>query len=117
MTGVIEAIKKGFGIAAKSLGLVLILIIFNLIGNIISMPFVTTNGQAPSPDTMTGAIIFTVVFILISIFLQGGALNLVRDSIKEGKSKLSLFASYGAKYYVKLLGLGVLMRLILCPSK
>jgi hypothetical protein len=113
MTGVLEAIKKGFGIAAKSLGLVLIMIIFNLIGNLASMPFATPAGQAPSPDLMTGALVFTAVFIFISIFIQGAALGLVRDVIKEGKMKLASFATYGVKYYVKLLGLGVLIVLII----
>ena len=113
MTGVIEAIKKGFGIATKSLGLVLILIIFNFIGNIASMPFAVPAGQTPTPQMVAGAVAFTIVFILISIFIQGGALTLVRDSIKEGKMKLALFASYGAKYYIKLLGLGILIVLII----
>ncbi|MDD5437352.1 MAG: hypothetical protein PHX20_07400 [Candidatus Omnitrophica bacterium] len=57
--------------------------------------------------------IFTVVFILISIFMQGGSLGLVRDSIKEGKMKLASFVTYGAKYYLKLLGLGVIIILII----
>ena len=113
MVGVFEAIKRGFGIAAKSLGLVLILIIFNLIGNFASMPFAVAPGQTPTPQAMTGAIIFTLVFVLISIFIQGGALGLVRDRIKEGKMKLASFTSYGAKYYVKLLGLGALIVLII----
>lgn len=113
MAGVLEAIKKGFSIAGKSLGLVLILIVFNLIGNLTSMPFAIAPGQTPTPQMTTGALIFTVVFILISIFMQGGALSLVRDLIKEGKMKLASFASYGAKYYIKLLGLGVLIVLII----
>jgi hypothetical protein len=113
MTGVFEAIKKGFSIAAKSLGLVLVLITFNLIGNILSLPFAVPAGQTPSPDLMAGAMIFTVVFILISVFVQGGALNLIRDSIKEGKMKLASFASYGVKSYLKLLGLGALIVIII----
>ena len=113
MAGIFEAIKKGFSIATKSLGLVLILIIFNLIGNLISIPLAVPVGQTPTPQVMTGAIIFTVVFILISIFIQGGALALVRDSIKEGRMNLASFAPYGAKYYLKLLGLGVLIILII----
>ena len=113
MTGVFEAIKRGFGIAAKSLGLVLVLITFNLIGNLASMPFAATPGQAPEPNMVAGALIFTVVFILISIFIQGGSLGLVRDMIKEGKMKLASFASYGGKYYLKLLLLGILIVLII----
>jgi len=113
MTGVFEAIKRGFGIATKSLNLVLILIIFNLAGNLASMPFIIAPGQTPTNQVIAGALIFTTIFILISIFIQGGALCLVRDIIKEGKMKLASFASYGAKYYFKLLGLGVLMVLII----
>ncbi|MFA6321818.1 MAG: hypothetical protein WCY36_08205 [Candidatus Omnitrophota bacterium] len=113
MAGVLEAIKKGFSVAGKSLSLVLVLVIFNLIGNLASMPFAIAQGQTPTPQMTAGALIFTVVFILISIFVQGGALSLVRDLIKEGKMKLASFASYGAKYYLKLLGLGVLIVLII----
>ncbi len=113
MVGVFEAIKKGFGIASKGLGLVSILFIFNLIGTILGMPFAIQPGQAPTGQQMAGAIIFSVVFIVISIFIQGGALSLIRDSLKEGKMKLASFASYGAKYYLRLLGLGALIVLVI----
>jgi len=113
MAGVFEAIKRGFGIATKSLGLVLVLIVFNLIGNLVSIPFEVPAGQAPSPQMMPATIILIMVVVLISIFIQGGALGLVRDAIKEGRMKLASFASYGAKYYLKLLGLGVLIILII----
>jgi hypothetical protein len=52
------------------------------------------------------------VFILISIFIQGGTLGLVRDVIKEGSVKLASFVSYGLKYYFRLLLLGLLIILI-----
>jgi hypothetical protein len=113
MAGVFEAIKKGFGIATKGLGLVSILIVFNIIGNLLSIPFAIDPAQTPTAEQTTAAIIFAVIFILISIFVQGGALALVRDYVKEGKMKLASFASYGAKYYLKLLGLGVLIVLII----
>ena len=113
MVGIFDAVKRGFSIATKSFGLVLILIIFNLIGNLASMPFAVQPGQTPTPQEIASALIFTVIFILISIFVQGGALGLVRDTIKEGKMKLASFASYGAKYYVKLLALGILIILII----
>ncbi|MDO8525626.1 MAG: hypothetical protein Q7S07_03970 [Candidatus Omnitrophota bacterium] len=113
MTGVFEAVKRGFGIASKGLGLVLIMIIVNMIGSFASMPFAITTGQTLPPEMLTGALIFTAIFVLISIFIQGGALGLVRDTIKEGKMKLASFTSYGAKYYIKLLILGVLIVLII----
>lgn len=109
---VIEAIKKGFGVATKSLGLVIVLFIFNLIFNLASIPFAVKPGVPPTAQVTAGAILFSVVFILISIFTQGGALGLVRDYLKEGKMKLGGFASYGLKYYLRLFGLGLLIILI-----
>jgi len=115
--GVIEAIKKGFSVATKSLGLVLILFIFNLIWNLASIPFARPGlsgpGAVPTPQLTAGALIFSVIFILLSIFVQGGVLGLVRDYIKQGAMKLGSFTSYGLKYYLRLLGLGLIIILII----
>ncbi|MDP3804237.1 MAG: hypothetical protein Q8Q87_01655 [Candidatus Omnitrophota bacterium] len=113
MTGILEAIKKGFGVAAKNLGLVLILIVFNMIGSLVSMPFAIQPGQTPTPQVTASALIFSVVFILISIFFQGASLGLIRDYVKGGIAKLGSFASYGIKYYLRLLSLGLLIILII----
>lgn len=105
--GIIEVVKKGFVVATKNLGLVLILFIFNLIGNLISLPLTPEQGTQPSAAMTAPLLAFTVIFILISIFIQGGTLGAVRDYAKEGKMRLNIFAAYGAKYYVKLLLLGI----------
>jgi hypothetical protein len=123
--GIVEAIKKGFGIASKNLFLVLILFIFNLIWNMVNIAIMPqgampVSGAAPAaatppavpPETAILALITSAIFIVISIFMQGGALGLVKDYIKEGKMKLGVFASYGLKYYLRLLGLGILIILI-----
>lgn len=112
MGGILEAIKKGFGIATKSLGLVLILFIFNLIWNLASIPLAVTPGTQLTPRLTAIALVFSAVFILVSIFVQGGTLGLVRDRIKEGKMALAGFAKYGSKYYLRLLGLGIIIILI-----
>jgi hypothetical protein len=109
MSGIMEAVKKGFSVASKSLGLVGILIAFNLIGNLISMSMAVPQGTEMTPQMTTGAMIFSVIFILVSIFFQGASLGLVRDFIKQGAMKLSGFAGYGAKYYLRLLGLGLII--------
>lgn len=113
MGTVLEAIKKGFGVASKNLGLVLILIAFNAIGSLISMPFAVQPGQTPTPQMTLSALIFSIAFILVSIFFQGASLALVRDYVKSGIAKLGSFAAYGLKYYLKLLGLGILIILII----
>lgn len=109
---VLEAIKKGFEVAAKSMNLVLVLIIFNVIFNIIGIPLAPKAGTEAAPTLTPAALIFSAVFILISVFIQGGSLALIRDSIKEGKLKLGNFASYGLKYYLRLLGLGAIIILL-----
>ena len=111
--GIIEIVKKGFVVAAKSIGLVLILFVFNLVWNMASIPLAAGPGAAPTPQLTASAIILSVIFILISIFVQGGSLALVRDHVKEGKMKLGSFASYGLKYYLRLLGLGFFIVLII----
>ena len=121
--GILEAIKKGFGVASKNLALVIILFIFNLIWNIVNivimpagaLPASGTAAATPPaipPQVALSAFVFGFLFILISIFMQGGSLGLVRDYIKEGKAKLSAFASYGVKYYLRLLGLGIIIVLL-----
>ncbi|MCX5686823.1 MAG: hypothetical protein NTW09_05145 [Candidatus Omnitrophica bacterium] len=113
MGAILTAIKRGFGVAAKNLGLVLILIVFNMIGSLVSMPFAVMPGQTPTPQMTASALIFSVIFILISIFFQGASLALVRDYVKAGVAKLSSFVSYGAKYYLRLFGLSLLIILII----
>jgi len=113
MAVIFDAVKKGFGVASKNLGLVLILVVFNLVGSLASMPFAVQPGQTPTNQMTVSALIFSVIFILISIFFQGASLGLVRDYVKSGAAKLSSFVSYGAKYYLKLFVLGLLIILII----
>lgn len=121
--GILEAIKKGFGVASKNLALILVLFIFNLIWNIVNitllpagaLPTLRTAAAAPpavSPQVSLAVFAFSLLFILVSIFMQGGSLGVIRDYIKEGKTKLAQFASCGLKYYLRLLGLSILIILL-----
>lgn len=111
--GIMAAIKKGFGTATKGFGLVLVLFVMNLIFNLVSLPFTPKAGETPTPNQMTPAFLLSLVFILISIFIQGGALGLVRDYLKGGAMKLGNLASYGMKYYLRLLTLLLIVVLII----
>lgn len=113
MAGILGAIQKGFGLAAKNLALVLALFLFNLVWNLAGIPLAVAPGATVTPRFTAAALIFSALFILASILVQGSVLGLVRDSIKEGKMQLAKFLSYGLKYYVRLLGLGVIIILVI----
>ena len=110
-----DAIKKGFEIIPKSIGIILVLFVFNLVWNLLTIPFtpaapLETGAPAPMPP-MLGLI--SIIFVLLSIFIQGGVLGSVRDAIKEGQAQLDRFTGYGGKFYLRLLGLGILIGLII----
>jgi hypothetical protein len=112
--GVIGAIGKGFKVTTKSMSIVFVLFLFNVIGSVASLPFASVApGAAVTPQLTAGALIFSLAFILISIFIQGGTLGCIRDVVKEGKMKLVAMLQYGLKYYLRLLGIGVLIVLII----
>lgn len=110
--GIIEAVKRGFGVATKLLKLVLVLFIFNAIWNLGSIPFITPQAAATTTVNIA-ALVFSLVFVLASIFMQGGTLGIVRDYLKTGTGKLGGLVSYGLKYYLRLLVLGLIVVLII----
>jgi len=110
--GVMEAVKKGFSLTAKSLNLLVVIFIFNVVWNIVGIflapaaPVTGTGGPAPVNPAF---LILSIAFIFLSVFIQGGILGSVRDLVKQGALKMSEFAKYGSKYYLKLFGLGLLI--------
>lgn len=111
--GVIEAVKKGFNISGKAMALVAILFAFNLIGSLASLPFTPAPGATATPDAAIPLLLVSLVFVIISIFVQGGALGLIKDAIKGGQMKLAAMPQYGAKYFVRLLVLGLFILAII----
>ncbi|MDD5633881.1 MAG: hypothetical protein PHW46_01235 [Candidatus Omnitrophica bacterium] len=102
--GVIEAIKKGFVLSGKLMNVVLVFFVFNAIVGLISLPMANP-ANTGKPGAIAISIVSSVIFFLIFIFLQGGALGLVRDQIKSSTSSMANFAGYGKKYYLRILGL------------
>lgn len=118
----VDSIKKGFVVATKNPALIMVLFIFNLIWNMINVaimpapaataPGATTPPAVP-PETALLTFMITIAFVLVSIFMQGGSLGLVRDYVKGNKMSLGKFASYGLKYYLRLLGVGIIIILLI----
>ncbi|MEE8360310.1 MAG: hypothetical protein V3S04_05225 [Candidatus Omnitrophota bacterium] len=112
---VMDAIKRGFDIANANMKLILIIFIFNVIWNLGVIPFtpealgMTGAGVAVSPMLT----IISLLFVLASIFIQGGVLGSVKDIIKENKLDLEKFKGYGAKFYIRLLCLALIIMLII----
>lgn len=103
-------IGKGFSIAKSSLPLVLVLFVFGFVWSLINLPFVGPDGVA-QPTTISA--ILGVLFIFISIFVQAGSLGYVRDVAKQGSSNFGAFTQSGTKNYLRLLGLGIIVGLIM----
>jgi hypothetical protein len=113
--GIGESISKGFGTANKSMGLVLVLFVFGFIFNLLNVflappPGADAAAEAPPSPAL---LVAGVVFILLTIFFQGGSMAYIRDRIKSGSATLANFTSGGARYYLKLFLLGLVVSLVI----
>ncbi len=102
--GILEAVKKGFSLSPKLLNVILIFFILNVVMGLVSLPLAKPENVG-KPGIAAASLGLSLVFFLIFIFLQGGALGLVRDIHKTGSFNMSDFAVYGRKYYLRILGL------------
>lgn len=109
--GILEAVKKGFSQTGKLMSLVLLFFIFNTVIGLISLPLANP-ASAGNPGVLAVSIISSVLFFLVFIFLQGGALGLVKDQLKSGSASMAQFTTYGRKFYLRILGLLILYILI-----
>lgn len=109
--GTVETIKKGFSLSGKLKKVILIFFALNTIMGLASLPLARPEN-AGNPGTIAMSFILSVIFFVIFVFLQGGALGLAKDAHKTGDADMSNFVSYGKKYYVKILGLLLLYVLI-----
>lgn len=108
--GVIDSIKKGFGVAAKSSQLILLIFGFGFIWNVINLPF--QNGQ-PNPAASIGMFALGIVFIAASIFVQAGSLAYLRDVAKTGSASFAVFKEAGRQYYWRILGVALIVLLFI----
>jgi hypothetical protein len=109
-----EAIKKGFVIGKQNMTLIILLFAVNLMMSGIGFLFGLGPTATPRPleeINFLPVITFVLLAMGIGIFVQGGVLGVVRDFVKwKEKVKLSkFFLSYAKKFFLRLLGLGLLM--------
>ena len=109
--GIMDVVKKGFVETSKLMKVVLIFFVFNVIMGLISLPLTDPlNADNPGIAVLSG--IMTLIFFLGFVFLQGGALGIVKDRLKTGSEDLAQFAAYGKKFYLRILSLLLMYILI-----
>jgi hypothetical protein len=109
--GITEAIAKGFGTAKKNLGLIGVLFAFGFIFSLITL-FVAPPNPDPNAPPSPATVVTGIVFLFVMIFLEAGKMAYVRDYLKTGSAAMANFTAGGAKYYLKLLLLGLVISLI-----
>ncbi len=103
-------ITKGFSIAKSSMSLLLTVFAFSFIWTLINLPFVSADGTAePNPISA----VLGILFILISVFIQSGSIGYVEQVVKQGRSALGSFLESGKKNYLRMLGLGIVVGLVM----
>ena len=110
--GIGESIKKGFGVANKSVPVVLVLFVLGFIFSIVNLKL-TPQTQDPNASPSPVLIAVGIIFIFLTIFLQAGSMAYVRDRIKSGTATLGSFLASGGKYYLPILVLGIVVSLII----
>lgn len=108
---IFDAAKKGFVQAGKLMNVVLAFFVFNVIVGLISLPLASPD-RAAEPGVIAISVVSSILFFLVFIFLQGGALGLVKDQMKSASASMAQFMDYGKKFYLRILGL-LLMYILL----
>ncbi len=112
--GIGEAVSKGIAVTKKSFGLIVILFIFGTIFNVLNVflapppPVAGATPPPPSPVLM----VVGAIFVLLTIYFQGGSMAYVRDVVKNGSAAMPNFLAGAGKYYVRLLLLGLVVALV-----
>ncbi|MDD5440357.1 MAG: hypothetical protein PHS37_09250 [Candidatus Omnitrophica bacterium] len=109
--GIFQAIGKGFAESLKFLKVIALFFVFNFVIGLIMLPFASPQN-ANNPRVALISVGVSIIAVLVFIFLQGGALALIRDLLKKGACSMGDFMSYGAKYYIPILGLFIIVVLI-----
>lgn len=114
--GIVESVKKGFSVAAQSMGLVFALFAFGAVWNVINVvlapPVAGATETAPALGASAAMIAAGIAFILFSFYVQAGSLGYVNQKMKTGEAGLPVFFATGAKYYLRIFLLGLLIAAI-----
>lgn len=118
--GVGGSIRKGLVVTVQSVALYLPLLVFAFGTNYFNNSYLTPQvqkaqaaGAAPSSVLILQVVVFGVLALLVSVFMQAGTFGYVRNRIKNGKAGLGDFLLSGAKYFMGMFLLGLILVLVL----
>jgi hypothetical protein len=112
-----DSVKKAFVLCSKALKLFYVLAVFNIIANTINLLII----PAPVDEELTLGrsllvILVTIILALLGVFMYSGALAYIKDLIKTGSANLASFINNGKKYWLKFLGISVIVGLVFTIS-
>ncbi|MBI4335246.1 MAG: hypothetical protein HY589_01175 [Candidatus Omnitrophica bacterium] len=109
---VMEAVGKAFELAGKNMGLWLFLCVFNILWNLVPIPFLGDIQNAAAAKISPSVVALSLAFILVNIFVQGGVFGIIKDNVvSRSKFTVGNFVKYGGKFYLKLLSVGLMILL------
>jgi hypothetical protein len=108
-----DSVKKALTLSAKALKLFYVLAVANIVANIVNLLLVPAPVDAEMSIGKSFAVIgISIVFALLGIFIYSGALVYVKDLIKGGAANLASFVDNGKKFFLRVLGVSVLLTLV-----
>ena len=105
---ILQAVGKGFSQSGKLVNIVIIFFALNFIMGLLVLPF-SGPDNAGNPQAVAFTLVISLLSVLLFIFVQGGALAAIKDLLKNNSFAMSDFVNNGKKYYIKILGLFLLI--------
>lgn len=109
--GAIATLSEGFRQMKRCINIISVIFLINIIWNVFIMPFAEQSISTTQTQGQWNPQLFalSIVFVLISIFLQGGVLGVARELVTTSEAiKINTFFRYCSKFYLRLIGLALI---------
>lgn len=107
---IVEAIKEGFKVTNQNRKLVLIVFCISLFFSFLSiLLFPSIQGDIRKIESVIGLISLSIIAALVGILIDCGIRGSLKDILLEGEYQGNRFFFYCRKYFLRLLGLAILI--------
>jgi len=108
---IINTISKGFTITNKNIKMLFIIFIFNIIAVTIKILLIDP-ARAGKSGLSTIPFVLSIILALVNLYVTAGILGSIKEYIKTQKNNLSSFFKNGAKYYIRIFIIYILITLL-----